>query len=302
MKRIFLLLTFLLGLCVHLHAELFFTQQMINSHLKNYSEEEIQLIKKDLNVVRSVCFEGTKNTENRFYIATAGGPGSRKTTILEKFISARPEYQDGVYLDPDPRALKFMVHTYHAKSLNNLVISTTNNYDQVIKNAYEKWRAASNFITVTLLEEAFDAGRNVVHGTTSTGSHLADFYTALKQQDYEIILLLCSCPDEVRYEAVDYRNRVVRFYQSSPEDAVAKGLVFPQKMESYFKYADRLHFFWSDTLFSNERLAGTWSEGKLEIHDPDAMQHFIDKYEADRKTLQEKGVTIPSFENLITQK
>ncbi len=285
--------------CTFLQAHLFFNPEMISSHLKTYSNEEIQLIKSDLEVVRSVCLNNTQNAESLYYLATAGGPGSRKTTILEKFIASHPEYQKGVYLDPDPRTLKFMVHSYYAQSLNSLAIASSNNYSSVIKNAYEKWRAGSNYIVLTLLEEAFAAGRSIVHGTTSTGSHIPNFFAKLKENNYQIILLLCSCPDDVRFKAVDYRNNIVRFYQSSPEDAVAKGIFFPQKMESYFKYADQLYFYWSDDLFTEERLAGTWSNGKLEIRDHDAMQRFVEKYERDRIDLASKGQHIPVFTSFL---
>jgi hypothetical protein len=283
-----------------LHAELFFTPDMISSHLKNYSEEEVQLLNKDLNVVRSVCLDGTQNAQTRFYLATAGGPGARKTTILEKFVASHPEYQEGVYLDPDPRTLRYMAHTYYARSLNPLTISTSESYDQVIQNGYNKWRYGSNYIVLSLLEEAFQMGRSIIYGTTSTGSHIHNFFSKLKENNYQIVLLLCSCPDPLRFEAVEYRNKVVRFYQSSPEDAVAKAILFPQKMETYFIYGDLLYFYWSDSLFAPERLAGTWHNGNLEIHDSEAMQLFIDKYEADRSTLAEKGEFIPSFNELIT--
>jgi hypothetical protein len=297
MKRILLILACLS--CIGLQAELFFTLQMISSHLKGYSDEEIQLIEKDLKVVRSICLEGTRNAETRFYLATAGAPGARKTTILEKFIASHPEYQEGVYLDPDPRTLKFMVHTYY-QSLSPFVISSTASYEQVIKNAYERWRAGSNFIVLTLLEEAFAAGRSIIYGTTSTGAHTPNFFAKLKENDYQIVLLLCSCPDNVRYEAIDYRNRVVRFYQTSPEDAVAKGIFFPQRMGSYFTYADLMYFYWSDSLFAPERLAGIWRNGKLEIHDSDAMDRFVDKYEADRAAFETMGQSIPAFSSFLS--
>jgi hypothetical protein len=286
-----------------INAELFFSPKMISSHLKDYSNEEISLLNKDLNVVRSVCFDGViHNTSKPFYLATAGGPGSRKTTILEKFLASHPEYQGGVYLDPDPRTLKFMVHTYYARSLTPFVVSTSNSYDQVIQNAYDKWRAGSNFIVLSLLEEAFSAKNSIVYGTTSTGAHVADFFSKLKENDYQIILLLCSCPDDVRYQAIDYRNRVLRFYQSSPEDAVAKGIFFPQRMQTYFTYADQLYFYWSDSLFTPERLAGVWSKGKMEVYDAEAMQRFVDKYQTDRLTLKKVGVSLPSFDILIGEK
>ena len=296
------LATFILACatCASLQAELFFTPQMINKHLETYTDQEIQLLEKDLAVVRSVCLDDTSNTDTRFYLATAGGPGARKTTILEKFVADHPEYQGGVYLDPDPRTLKYMVHTYYAQSLSPLVISQAKDYNDVIKNAYDKWRYGSNYIVLSLFEEAIDAGRSIIYGTTSTGAHTPNFFTKLKENDFQIVLLLCSCPDDLRYDAVEYRNKVVRFYQSSPEDAVAKGKLFPQRMGAYFAHADLMYFYWSDDLFSSERLAGVWRDGKLEVHDAQAMQCFVDKYEADRSALAAEGQVIPSFTSYLS--
>lgn len=297
MKYVIIILALFLAL--NLRAELFFTPQMISSHLKEYSVEEIKLLNKDLKVVRSVCLEDTENTETPFYLATAGGPGACKTTILEKFVSQHPEFQGGVYLDPDPRTLKFMVHTYYARSLSPLAISLEDSYEQVIKNAYEKWRAGSNFIVLSLLEESFAMGRSIVYGTTSTGGHIPSFFGKLKENNYKLVLLLCSSADNVRADAVEYRNNVVRFYQSSKEDAVAKGVLFPQRMGAYFAYADQMYFYWSDSLFASERLAAIWRNGNLEVCDEGAMQSFVEKYEADRTVLKESGIVIPSFESYL---
>jgi len=192
-------LSFLIAAClasIGLQAELFFTPQMIATHLESYSEKEVQLIEKDLAVVRSICLDDTQNTSTRFYVATAGAPGARKTTILEKFIATHPEYAGGVYLDPDPRTLKFMAHTY---------------------------------------------------------------------------------------------------------DAVAKGKFFPQRMGAYFAYADLMYLYWSDDLFSQERLAAVWRDGKLEVHDREALQRFKDKYEADRQVLAAEGQIIPAFESFVSK-
>ena len=287
--------------CVTLSATLFFTPEMIATHVASYTEREKQLLEKDLACVRSVCLESSEPTETPFYLATAGAPGSRKTTILEKFVAAHPDYQGGVYLDPDPRALRFMAHTYYAQSLNPLVISQVGDYNQVIKQGYEKWRAGSNYIVLNLFEEAVAARRSVIYGTTSTGGHIPQFFSALKEHGYQIVLLLCSCSDELRYKAVDYRNREIRFYQSSPEDAVSKGKAFPQRMGAYFAYADVLHFYWSDDLNTPEILAASWQKGKMEIHDSVAMQKFIDKYEADRAVLAAEGQVIPPFDSYLSK-
>ena len=67
---------------------LFFSPQAIESHLTGYNEDEKAAIGKDLDIVRSVCLCNTNETEENgkpLYLATAGGPGARKTTILERF-------------------------------------------------------------------------------------------------------------------------------------------------------------------------------------------------------------------------
>ncbi|MBS0625521.1 MAG: zeta toxin family protein [Verrucomicrobia bacterium] len=293
---------------ISLRAEFFYTPEMLAKHLETYTEKEVQLLEKDLAVVRSVCFDDTQSADSRFYLATAGSPfylatagapGARKTTTLERFVAAHPEYQKGIYLDADARALKFMVHTYYAQSLTPLAIAEAESYDQVIKNAYDKWRYGSTWIGYRLFEEAATFGRSIIFGTTSTGAHVPDLFSKLKKQGYQIVLLLCSCPDNLRRDAVEYRNQVIRFYQSSPDDAFAKGKVFPQRMGTYFAYADIMYFYWSDDLASPEKLAAVWREGKLEVHDPQAMQRFVEKYEADRAALAIEGQRIPSFESYL---
>lgn len=282
-------------------ATLFFTPQMIATHLQSYTPQEIELIEKDLAVVRSVCLSSAQAPSSRFYLATAGAPGARKTTILEKFVAVHPEYQRGVYIDPDPRTLRFMVHTYYAESLSPLTISQAPNFETVIQNAYNRWRAASNYIVLTLFEEAVGAGQSVVYGTTSTGAHIPHFLAKLKENGYRVVLLLCSCSDNLRYKAVEYRNQTVRFCQSSPEDAISKGKFFPQRMQAYFDHADELYFYWSDDLFSQERLAATWQEGELKVLDSEAMQRFENKYEEDRAALKVEGISIPSFNSYFSK-
>ena len=59
---------------ISLQAELFFTPQMIATHLETYTDKEVQLLEKDLTVVRSVCLDNIHNTDTRFYLATAAVP------------------------------------------------------------------------------------------------------------------------------------------------------------------------------------------------------------------------------------
>ena len=282
----------------------FFSPAMISTHLKDYSPEEKIAIDKDLNVVRSVAFEdvSSQNTNinsQPFFLATAGAPGARKSTILERFLKTNPEYSHGVYVDPDQRALKFMVHTYQSRSLSAFAVAENENFGQVQRKAYEKWRGASNYITLVLLEEAFAKHQNVIHGSTSTGDHIPFFLKKVKEAGYKISLLLCYCEDSTRVDAVKYRNEMQRFYQSTPEDVLTKGKAFPQKMSAYFTNADELYLYWSDDITTPEKLAATLKNGFLVIYDTQAYDQFTKKYESDRQSLKNEGKEIPSWNSLL---
>ena len=282
-------------------AELFFSPLMISGHIKDYNAEEKAAIQKDLTCVRSVCLGQEPSNEERkpVYLATAGGPGARKTTILERFLAAHPQFSSAAYLDPDQRALKFMLHTYYSQSLSAVAIAKHPDFVHAQKAAYEKWRGASNYITLTLLEEAFATKRDIVHGATSTGEHIFNFLSKVKEAGYEIVFLLCSAEDSFRQKAIEYRNEQQKLYQSTPEDAVVKGKVFPLRTPAYFTYADTLYIYWSDDLETTERLAAVLKEGKLQVLDEEAYRRFVEKFERDRALLIREGKRLLSWEELL---
>ncbi|HEY5236067.1 MAG TPA: zeta toxin family protein [Rhabdochlamydiaceae bacterium] len=279
-----------------------FSPKQISSHLVSYDDKEKEDIAKDLEVVRSVCHvKEAPSKAQPFYLASAGGPGSRKSTILERFIQTHPEFQAGVYLDPDQRGLKFMAHTYYDKSLNALMAASKPDYLEIQKAAYEKWRGASNYITLMLLEEALQKKSDVIHGTTLTGAYVPEFLMKLKAEGYHITLVLCYSEDEIRTEAIEYRNNEQRFYQSTPEDAVAKGKSFTEKLSVYFQYADTLHLYWSDDLMAEERISVIFDKGETIIGEGCAcvLDRFISKFDEDRDALQAEGKNIPSWDELV---
>ena len=279
----------------------FFSPQLISSLKTHYTPEELIDVEKDLSVVRDVCFDQPQAQVDRpFLIATAGGPGARKSTILERFIEKHPEYAKGVYLDPDQRALRFMVHTYHKRSLSALQAASNEDYSVTRKLAYEKWRDASNYITLTLMEETLRSRQSIVYGTTATGEHVEAFFKKLRSKGYSITLLLCSCNDQTRAEAVSYRNSVQKFYQCTPDDAVSKGKNFPIRMPVFFAQANTLYLFWSDSVHQPERLAAIFRNGNMEVVDGQALDLFISKYSADRENLSNEGKILPSWDDLVT--
>ncbi len=301
LANLVLAIVFLFSSKLFTEDKIFFSENQLSSYLNNYNETEKLEIDKDLKIIRNICLPAINKEPNKqkpIYLATAGAPGARKTTILERFLKSSQLGTTCVYLDPDQRALKWMAHTY-GQSLTAFVSSQYPQYYLALKAAYDKWREASTYIALTLLEEALKEKRNIAFGTTSTSAYVPNFFLKLKDNGYDIVLLLCSCEDRFREEAISYRNEIQKFYQSSPEDAVNKGKIFPQKMPSYFSFADTLYLFWSDDLNHPERLAGILKEGRLKVTDSEALNRFIEKYETDRASLQSEVSSILSWNELM---
>jgi len=276
-------------------SHFFFSPETIFSYIKDYSSDDQEEILKDLEAIKNICapLQNKGPLQRPLYLATAGAPGTKKSTILESFMKRYVLESHMTYLDPDQRALKFMSRTYYAKSLSTLSISEREDYLQSIQCAYEKWRGASNYITFTLLEDALLKRQNIAHGTTSTAEHVPAFFSTLKKAGYEISLLLCSAKESLKEDAIEYRNREQRFYQLTPEDAASKGKIFPKQMQEYFTFADSLYLFWSDSLFDKERLAAKLINGKLKIYDRNSYDRFVSQFEKD------KDRDAPSWNDLL---
>lgn len=284
-----IIVTFVLGFVAAEQAqpaiEPLVPQNIVTNLLQTYSDKEKELIGKDLRNITETCFSDTTpvaETE-RVYVATAGGPGACKSTILETYLQDKSNF---VYVDPDPRALKFMMNTYY-QSLTYYQISQSASYQTLLADAYNKWRNASNYIANTILNDAYCKGYNIAHGMTATSPVINLFFDKLKQRKYKIVLLLCYAPDQTRIQALEHRAQTHAFVQSSSEDAINKGKMFVERFPVYFKYADEIRMYWTQDFLKGSTHAATYSqETGLVTHDHDTMNKFIAKYEADRKDQQ----------------
>ncbi len=253
----------LTGLYVHADQELI-PSAYIQSLLSKYSEKEKKEILADLNAIRSLVFSDKKpNTKKSpIYLATAGAPLSRKSTILEKEIHENPLYQDMVYIDPDQRALKFMSHTYISQSLSNYKLYKSTNLLSLRREAYEHWREASNFIANTLLNEAYEKSYDIAHGSTLTGNASPLLLEKLKKKGYEITLLLSFSSDSFKKEALHYRNNEQGFYQVTDQDFIQKAKLFPKRFQDYKTYADHILFYYSKNRTDSIEPVASWSKVK----------------------------------------
>lgn len=289
LKKLFMFLT--VFFCLSLEGSLV-PDYIISNFCKPYSSKEMFLIERDYSNIKDLCFEGCKGLEEGFvYIATAGGPGASKSTILEKFISRESNF---VYLDPDQRSLKFMINTY-LQDLTCLKISKLKSYSDLLFNAYNKWRSASNYISNSILNLAFEGGYNIAHGTTSTSSQVWRLYEGLKNKGYKIKLLLCGSTYENCVNATNNRSKSQGFCQNSDTDTVEKGKMFFENFPIYFKYADEIHFFWTDNFSEGSKKIGlyNWKED-LKVFDQEGMNKLIQAYEDYRKDSD-----LPSFNGLL---
>lgn len=273
-----------------------FTREFIENFLQGYNEKELDAIKQDLEALVKFSFNKIPSyidaSTSPIYIATAGGPGSAKSTTLETFLRSNNLMKQTVYADPDAVSLRHMNYTYR-ESLTYFDFATASSNHIALKNAYDKWRGASNYINHEIMQLAFggeygtDAKYSIAHGSTSTSPHIGSLYQRIKARGYRITLLLCYSNDETKIQSIANREREQGFVQCDPNDVVEKGKMFPERFDVYFQYANELFFYWNDDLshkklpFPCAKYFKTTKGDHLIISDEKAFTLFCRKYLSD---------------------
>jgi hypothetical protein len=264
-----------------------YTQEFLQDFLKTYTKDEQQLIEKDLEALTAYSFykrSPESLAQKPVYLATAGGPGASKSTVLETYLQAN-QLQNYIYTDPDQVALRKMNFTYR-DWVSNFNLAKSRSYKEAYTAAYHKWRWASNYIAHSIFQEAFLKGYNIAHGTTSTSPHIAELYEKLKNR-YKIELLLCYAPDKTRLQAVQIREREQAFVQADPKEVISKGKDFSKRFPIYFQYADKLTFYWQNELKNGQlpEPAANWDRvtNQITILNKRHWDLFCAQYRADLK-------------------
>lgn len=252
-------------------------QNVVQDTLKAYTLQEKALIHKDLKNIRELTFSNSTNLkkgEKLTYLATAGGPASAKSTILEAFMKETTPNNQFCYIDPDRVSLRSMIYTY-IPYLSSYNISKSKSYNDLLEEAYNKWRGGSNYIALTLLNEAAEKQRNIAHGTTSTYPNIGNLYKNLKEKGYEIVLLLCGANDETRLMLNQHRQQNQGFFQVDPVDFIEKGKAFPERFKTYFTYADKIYIYWTEDLTGSVLAAIYSPQTGLDVKDQQALEKFV---------------------------
>ncbi|MBV8801779.1 MAG: AAA family ATPase, partial [Gammaproteobacteria bacterium] len=292
----------------------FFTKEFISSFLQHYTPEEKNEIAKDLKNIREYTFDKAVSLSQSDapleYVATAGAPGAGKTTVIETFIKEN-HLKNYVYADPD-QILKNMNYTYR-KSLSNYHFAEAKSNHDALKDAYNKWRPASNYICHEMLQIAFGSENKketqfcLAHGTTSTNLAVEQLYKKIKSRNYSIHLLLCYSPDPIRKEAIEKREKEQAFVQVDAKEVISKGEDFLKRFDVYFSYADKISFYWNDKLEHGRLPVSCATFNKLSdnstvlmVTDPVGWEFFCKKYLADCEQYQIN--MCDDFKSLIPKK
>jgi hypothetical protein len=293
----------------------FFTREFIDGFLQHYTPEEKIKIAKDLKNIKEYTFDEaisvSESNEQPIYVATAGGSGAGKTTVLETFKEEN-NLKHFIYADPDQVSLKNMNYTYR-KSLSNYHFAEAKSNHDALQKAYNQWRPASNYICHEMLQIAFGAENNkdtqfsILHGTASTNPAVEQLYKKIKLRNYNIHLLLCYSPDHIRKEAIEKREKEQAFVQVDAKEVISKGQDFPKRFDIYFAYADKIAFYWNDKLEHGRLPVSCATLIKLPNHstvltvtDPVGWEFFCKKYLADCEKYQIK--MCDDFKSLIPKK
>lgn len=265
-------------------------------------DEFLALAKRDENLLIEMFLNPAERPTDRspVYLAEAGPPLSGKTTLGEQWANANPQrYGQAAQIDPDRKGLKFMMHAYQGYLTADRMVANAPDFPSAQQRAYNIARPASNYVTLEMLNTAGEAGFNIRHSTTMTSPHVGSLLGNVKDLGYDIDLLLCWSPDDVRAEAARYRASEQANYQTTPEDVVNKGIVFPQRFGNYFAQGNNVGLFWRDSFTSNARLAAFYSGGEETIYDENAFRAFQDQYQRSQIELAHASeadrIVLPDF-------
>lgn len=222
-------------------------------------------------------------------IITCGAPGAGKTTLIKQ--DRQKAFESGrsiAYVCPDDVCLQGQERTYKSevKSLG-------------LKEAYRKWRPASNAANQLILGNLVREGYAFYFGSTSTSPFTYKFFQFLKDKGYRIKLIHLSSDDSVRWESITTRDK--EFVQTSEADIVSKGKTVPERIrDTYLKYADEIAFYFRPNVASDAIHAATWIKtsaaneavmGQLEIKDRQSYDAVVRVHNAGCKALAKEELS-----------
>lgn len=197
------------------------------------------------------------------FTLSAGGPGAGKTMLLEHMVANDPSLQNVIFSDPDERALKLMkAYREDIEKFGSGKIG--------LALAYTKWRWASNYISNTIMNRACEDGHDILLGTTATSPAVSILYDNAKREGYAIRTIMVTAADDVRTESA--RRRFEEEGTRYTADTVEKGVLFYQRMPTFFEKSDALSLYWRHAADQSAVLVADAVDGDVTIHEPGVLE------------------------------
>jgi predicted ABC-type ATPase len=229
------------------------------------TSEESEKLRRDINDLYQKIID-SHPLQEKIAVISAGAPGAGKSIKMRQDLKEK-RY---AYICPDD-GLKSHTRTF----VNDLTKSDQS--VRAIQKAYNKWLpgsyAGAHFILANLIRDNYA----FYFSTTSSGPYTEQSFEFLKKQGYQIRLIYVAAPDEVRWASIQERDKA--FVQKSEEkDVKEKGLLLPQRINAFLKYADIIEFHFRSEVNQSAQLAALWYRnpegsrnlGTLRINDNEA--------------------------------
>lgn len=236
----------------------------------------------DSTILRSLCLDFTDLEARTFrdvgrkrsFVATAGGPRSGKSTLLEGLLSGGscPDASfdhrvKRAYIDPDRSCLFKMSHTYMRDRARGV---------RDPEEAYTYWREASICLANLFLARALDEGDAIAFGSTMATPNAVRALDAIEHRyGYEVTILHVTCDEEVRVRTEeDCRARGI--VQCTPKDFKEKNGMFFSLLPEYVKH--RVVFYWRGE--GETVCAAKMDKGELVVYNREAFAQIIRLHDA----------------------
>lgn len=165
-----------------------------------YTPEDKKQIYATLKQLLAQQFTKDKKSISKNYTAIGGAPGCGKTFLLEQMydidVANRKFPYNAIYIGPDSVVLPQM----------QAYLNDYNNPEIGPEAAYEKWRAASNYIANFMFVKAIADGLDIAHDSTCTNIKIRTILDTLKNEGYDRNLHFIIADKAAREKALAHRK------------------------------------------------------------------------------------------------
>lgn len=113
---------------------------------------------------------------------------------------------------------------------------------------------------------------NIKHGTTLSGKPSRNLLKGLKAQGYRTRILVCLASEETIMNCLTYRLQHQAYYQSTPEDEMAKIGMFYDRLPMYFQEGDIVEIYYKPSLKQQHIKVGHYTAKTCDLIEPDSVE------------------------------